>query len=80
MKFITCPVCNGGANPILEEMLVSASCGGQTRDFGGMLVYQCDANQHVFFITRRDVEDLMSSYDSYVVLTKDPQERKAWGG
>jgi hypothetical protein len=80
MKFITCPICNGEAHPVLEEMLVSASFGGQTRDFGGMLVYQCVSNQHVFFVTQRDVEHSMGLYDGHVVLMKEPRARKVWGG
>lgn len=81
MRFITCPICSGEARPVLEQMLVSASFAGQTREFGGMLVYQCIANQHVFMVSRRDVEDLANSLDDgSVILMKEPQLRKAWGG
>ncbi len=81
MKFVSCPICSGEARVVLEQMLVSASFAGQTREFGGMLVYQCAANQHIFFVGRRDIEDMMDSYeDDRVVLMKEPRMRKAWGG
>ena len=60
-----CPVCGKWPiNPTFKEFVISVSLRDQPQHpIGGLRAYQCEQEQHIFFVMRKDIElpDIPSS-------------------
>jgi hypothetical protein len=58
-----CPICGEGPlKPLPVDFDVNVSKLGQKQHVGGLLVYQCTKNGHVFFVMARDAEKTFEDF------------------
>ena len=53
-----CPICgNGPTNPTFKEFVITVALRDQPQHaIGGLRAYQCQREQHIFFVLATDVE------------------------